>query len=238
MSVTVKCQKCGAENRLGQLFCRECGTKLDLSKLTPQDVSRQQDSIGFAGWLARIFRYAISLSLVAILGLLCWSAPVTGDASSADGAQIIRAKFTALRGAVLSRKDLQETFNEADLNAYLNAVLTGGTKSPGGLKMVLEEIRLDIHPSRTPVWMKASLGPLPVTYSTDVTVSRNAGGHFTFTAGIVRIGRLPVPGPIRTRVLRQMSSTFQNLQEESTLFSRLTNVEVGEGEIKVATISK
>jgi len=238
MSVTVECQKCGAENRLGQLFCRECGAKLDLSKLTPEGVSRKRNKLGFAGVVSRIIRLAITLVLVSILGLLIWSAPATGDASSPDGAQIIRGKLSALRGAVLARVDATESLAEADINAYLNSVLTGGAKSPGGLKMRLAELRLDIHPASTDVLLKATLGPMPITYLTDVVIKRDASGRFSFTPGQVRIGRLPVPGPIRKKVLGQMSATFQNLQEEYTLFNRLAKVEFAEGEIKVSSITK
>jgi zinc-ribbon domain len=238
MSVTVECQKCGSENRLGQLFCRECGAKLDLSKLTPEGVSRKRNAIGFSGVVARMVRIVISLALVTILGLLCWSAPATGDVSSADGAQIIRGKLSALRGAVLARVDARESLAEADINAYLNTVLTGGTKSPGRLTMRLAEIRLDIHPEYTDVLLKATLGPMPITYLADVVIKRDAGGRFSFTPGEVRIGRLPVPGPVRTKVLGQMASTFQNLQEEYTLFNRLAKVEFADGEVKVASITK
>jgi hypothetical protein len=238
MSVTVTCQKCGAENRLGQLFCRECGAKLDLSKLTPEGVARKSSAVGFAGMMSRLIRIVISLALVTILGMLCWSAPATGDAPSSNGANIIRGKISALRGAVLARVDARETLIESDINAYLNAVLTGGEKAPGGLKMRLEEIRLDIHPSQTAVLLKASLGPLPITYLTDVTINRDQNGRFSFTPGVVRIGHLSVPGPIRKKVITQMSYTFQNLQEEFTLLNRLAGVELSEGKVNVSSISK
>lgn len=38
MAITIKCTKCGNENPLGDLFCRQCGTELDMNTLDPGEV--------------------------------------------------------------------------------------------------------------------------------------------------------------------------------------------------------
>ena len=38
MAITIKCTKCGNENQLGDLFCRQCGNELDLNILDPGEV--------------------------------------------------------------------------------------------------------------------------------------------------------------------------------------------------------
>ncbi len=38
MAITIKCSKCGNENPLGDLFCRQCGNELDMNTLDPGEV--------------------------------------------------------------------------------------------------------------------------------------------------------------------------------------------------------
>jgi len=234
MSVTVHCQKCGTENRLGQLFCRECGAKLDLSNLQPSDTRRKR-AAGPIFTISRIIRLTIMLALLATLGLLCWPASPRGDAPSAQGAAIVAQKMTALRGAILRKNEVMDVFFEADINAHLTSQLVGRTSGGGKLNLELKEVRLDIKPVETFVWLKTTLGPLPLSYSTYVRSLRNETGLMEFTAGKVYVGRLPMPGPLRSRILNQMASIFQTLQEESALMARLADVQIVEGAINAAT---
>ncbi len=38
MAITIKCPKCGNENPLGDLFCRQCGNELDMNALDPGEI--------------------------------------------------------------------------------------------------------------------------------------------------------------------------------------------------------
>ncbi|HMO50976.1 MAG TPA: zinc ribbon domain-containing protein [Kiritimatiellia bacterium] len=232
MSV-ITCQKCGAENRLGQLFCSSCGVKLDLSKVSAGRGSTARGSGGGRG-LARAIRLVILLGLMATLGLLCWPAVPAGDAPSAEGARVVPAKMSALRGAIMRRNDVTETFSEADINAHLQATLVRPDPAAGGYRLVLRDVRLAVGPDRVEVWMKSALGPLPISYTADVDVRRE-DGRFIFAPGAVRIGRLPVPGPVRTRTLGQMTGIFQQLQEEWALLNRLPVVNPRDGLLEVST---
>ena len=43
----IKCQKCGFENQMGSIFCRECGEKLDMDAIDPnklqKDVNKEKN---------------------------------------------------------------------------------------------------------------------------------------------------------------------------------------------------
>lgn len=229
----VKCQKCGSDNRLGQLFCRECGAKLDLSKLTPQEVARNNRP-DRGSLIGRLIRLSVTLGLVAVLGLLCWPLDPTGDAPSANGMNEVDAKMTALRGAIMRNNEVKEVFAEADINSHLNARLTSAPGG-GGLKLVLREVRLDLRVGEVHVWMKSTLGPVVVTYSATSRFTRSPDGRYAFSATDVKIGRMPMPGPLRAKVVNQLSSLFLLLQEENMLLQRLPYVESVDGALRVST---
>lgn len=233
MAVMVKCQKCGADNRLGQLFCRECGSKLDLSKLTPQEVARNNRPEK-GPLLGRLVRFSFTLALLAILGLLCWPLDPAGDPPSANGMSEVDAKMSALRGAIMRKNEVKEIFPEADINGHLNSRLSNASKA-GGLKLVLREVRLDLRAGEAQVWTKSMLGPVTISYSATTRFTRAPDGRFTFAADDVKIGRLPMPGPLRAKVVNQLSSLFLLLQEENLLLQRLPFVESVDGALHVAT---
>ncbi len=235
MSVTIKCQKCGAENRLGQLFCRECGTKLDLSKLTPEEVARSNRP-GLGASVGRLIRLAIFLALLGVLGLLCWPVPPAGDAASAQGAAIVDGKMAALRGAILRRNEARETFAEADINAHLNSRLAS---APGGgaLNLVFKEVRLDLQPGVIQTWTKSTLGPLSISYTTVSKIHVGDGGRITLTAESAKLGHCPLPGPLKAKVVGQVSGMFLRLNDEYILLQRLPVVEIADGLLNVATSS-
>ncbi|HMO03963.1 MAG TPA: zinc ribbon domain-containing protein [Kiritimatiellia bacterium] len=234
MAVTVRCQKCGADNRLGQLFCHACGAKLDLSKLTPEQVARENRAINPAAVAARIVRLALFLGLLAVLGLLCWPAAPAGDPPSVNGSGIVKDQMSALRVAIMRKVEKRETFSEADLNAHLNAVIRNGGTG-GGMNLQLREVRIDLRDGAVEAWTRSSLGPLTITYSSLARVEEGAGGRKTFRATDARIGHLPLPGPLRDRVVGQLASMFQMLQEEQLLLQRLATVELVDGAVHTAT---
>jgi hypothetical protein len=218
---------------LGQLFCRECGKKLDLSKLKPPG---QERGAGLRLGAGRLLRLAVTLALLTVLGLLCWPATPAGDASSPGGAAMMQGRLTAIRGAALRNLDARDVFPEADLNAHLNAVMTGRESSGGALNLTLREVRLDLRAGGVEVWTASSLGPLTITYRTDVAVDREpGGGRFLLEPAGASIGRLPLPGPLQERVHRQLAGLFGALTEERALLSRLPEVTLAEGILSVST---
>lgn len=234
MAVTVRCQKCGADNRLGQLFCHACGAKLDLSKLTPEQVARENRTINPAAVVARILRLALFLGLLAVLGLLCWPTPPAGDPPSANGSGMVKDQMSALRVAIMRKVEKSETFAEADLNAHLNTMIRNAAPG-GGLSLQLQEVRIDLRDGAVEAWTRSSMGPLTITYSSLARTETGADGRTTFRAADARIGHLPLPGPLRGKVVDQLAAMFLMLQEEQLLLQRLAKVELVDGAVQAAT---
>lgn len=224
----IPCSECGLKNRLGLLFCSRCGAKLDLSKRRSGSASSGLSGAG------SIFRMVIALAFLIVLGLLCWPAAPDGDAPAAGGAQAILAKSRALRGAVTRGNEIVEQFDEAQINHYLSAKLASAEK-PEGLKLHLREIRAQITPGNAGVWMKSELFSLPITYAVPVRIARRPDGSHTFSPGTVRIGHLPLPGPLNTRALDQIAAVFARMNEEREFMNMFPEVELLDGIIEVST---
>lgn len=188
--------------------------------------------------VSRIIRLAVSLLLLFVLGMLCWGVPAPGDAPNPQGPQILQAKMSALRGAIMRNNDVEDTIWEADINGHLNGLVTRAGAGGGGVKLSLKALSVDLKKDAAKVWMKTSLGPVPLTYSTDVQISRAADGQMQFDAGAVRIGHLTIPGPLRARMINQFVSVFAGLREEITLLNRLGEVWVEDGVLRVNTVKR
>jgi hypothetical protein len=236
MSSTVTCGKCGAENRLGTLFCRQCGSRLDLSNLNASSMNAKPSG---GGRFSRYVRIAIFLLLLASLGLLCWPVAPAGDAPAPDGAATLANKVRALRGAMQRGNEVVEEITEAEINAQLRARLIKPEASADDekFKLVLRSVRLDVHPEGTQVWLGNSLGPLRITYVTTTQATRGADGRHAFSAGRVSIGHLPMPGPLRDRALKQMIAVFSVLNEELAVLNGVPGVEILDGAIQFSTLN-
>ena len=57
----MKCNECGHDNQLGAIFCRECGTKLDVEKMRPKVEVKVERNIG--GIVKNIVALVVLLSL-------------------------------------------------------------------------------------------------------------------------------------------------------------------------------
>jgi len=64
----LKCNECGHDNQLGAIFCRECGTKLDVEKMRPK--IEEKSNFSPAALIKKIISIVLLLILIIILGLM------------------------------------------------------------------------------------------------------------------------------------------------------------------------
>jgi ribosomal protein L40E len=62
----VKCPECGHENQLGAIFCRNCGTKLNIEELRPT-VKDKESGFKIGSFIRKLVALVILLALVGIL---------------------------------------------------------------------------------------------------------------------------------------------------------------------------
>ena len=136
------------------------------------------------------FSTCLSTVLVVLLGMLCWGTDAPGDAASPNGSKFITAKINALRGAFLRKNEVTDVMSETDINAYINSRVLNAAGGSGGLKITLEEVSIDLQQDKVFAWLSTKLGPVPLTYTAEVALSRGAGRRLEFKAGSVSIGHV------------------------------------------------
>jgi len=78
----IKCQKCGFENQLGAIFCRQCGGKLDLEELRPDVKDKKKQGCFKFG--CKIFVIMFLLSISALVFVLFFPMSYTEYAPMAE----------------------------------------------------------------------------------------------------------------------------------------------------------
>jgi hypothetical protein len=141
----------------------------------------------------------------------------------------------ALGSAITRGNEVGMEISEADINAHLTTRLVQ-PPSADKFKLQLNEVRLNLRPDVTGVWLKNKLGPLTITYTANVSISRDGEGRHNFAASNVKIGHLPMAGPLGDRATRQIAAVFMRLREELNLINRVPNINVTDGIIEFSTI--
>ena len=84
----IECQKCGFENQQGTLFCKNCGTKLDLDRIDEM-IRKRSSGVNIKNRFKSIFRLIAALIIILILYLIF---------------SIIYPSFTPLKVSTLSKE--------------------------------------------------------------------------------------------------------------------------------------
>ena len=118
-----RCTKCGAENPLGSVFCRQCGAKMDLRGLTSETVVQAQRPSLFA----RVAPMLVVVPLVLLLaaaGLALWpTMKPLGEAGTLVGARRVESRLRSFRVARPGMTvGADPAFVEKDINGYFQYI--------------------------------------------------------------------------------------------------------------------
>ena len=78
----IKCSKCGFENQMGAIFCRQCGEKINMDEITPESLQEKEDGQEkVKKGIKTTLKWVLRIVLLAIVGLLAaalipWKLPV------------------------------------------------------------------------------------------------------------------------------------------------------------------
>lgn len=240
MTAIITCKACGATNRLGVLFCSQCGAKLDLSEANVNRSMKKErrreksQSSGGLGVVVRILRWTVFVVVLAALIGLFIPAGQVGMVGDPVDAQRLDQKQELLRIAILDRRAQSVLVFEREINAYLAEGVRQAGAAGGGLTYRLDEVRVDLAEEGITVWFGGGLGPLPLTYTVRGTASAGAQG-WRFDPSSISIGRIPVPAVFRSRVEKQLAGVFSGMSEERQLLKRIVVWETQDDQAKVGT---
>lgn len=246
MAINVICNECGTKNRLGAIFCRECGAKLDM-EATDQQLREREGKFTFNDFKRyfRIFQQVLALGLLALAVLvligLFLPAPMQPAPNFPERERkMITGRFSRVmaesRGNVREYKKEHE-FSEQEVAMLANWLCgleesdpedVGYALSPQELSVRLlgtQYVRLVL---RSKAFKKVNI------YSTMIGrfVEREDGYRFVPVSG--KIGKVGMPGPLKRIVIDRFKPLFLEVEQLSMLSESLESVQVFEGQIVVS----
>ena len=252
--MNIKCTKCGAENRLGAIFCHSCGERLDMNAVEEQ-IGQEREKEKTKSVFKIIRRIISFLLLLAVLGLLAGLfIPVTMEYDTkVEGAVIRRAKAktNAVLNDMLSKSENDiEHFSSAELTAAANGVsglydkdISKGVNSQQGNKdeegsteteswksgwdLEPEIISVKILPDkRVRAILRLNLKEKVKLYN---TVYFDFSGEFSkesLKPSQTRFGWIPLPKPFNKFVHERFEAAFSGSKAMEKLNKRVKDIRV------------
>lgn len=203
----IVCPKCGSDNMIGAIFCRTCGEKLNLDELKPDAFDAPPEAMGAKiGRIAqRLILLVLGVGLVVLIVGMFWPAPIryVGDLEEADMAMAQR-KFQGLQNPV-PRMPSRFTFTSNEATAIVNQTL--GLPATGGGNRKPQLLSVEFLSSGTCALTLKSLlfGQIPMFTRVMTRPTVAAAGDVNLQILSVSIGKLPLPGGLRTFGLKQFA---------------------------------
>ncbi len=201
----IKCQKCGFENQMGSIFCRECGEKLDMDAIDPnklqKDVNKEKNIKRAKKRIKEAISTGVGLLLVAAFigtvfyngGLRKYEEPAANDAA-------VRQKFNnATNGTAVGKVK----YTYAEVNKMLKTMIVDPlSETKSFAKATAVEVAYDEAKNQPVVYLWVSIkDKVPVTYTIHGDVVYNVPPEnakdpqlepITLDVGRLDIGRLPI----------------------------------------------
>lgn len=224
----ITCPKCGAQSALGRVFCEGCGGRLDLAGFKPSmTVKRTGEARAVVKILVEVVIAAAFFGGIAVgLSMIPQTSPIGVEGSRGGASQVValtRAGDHLLRGQSVSKR-----ITEADLNGYF--------RDSAARTMRVDAVSVDIEGGVIRVRIVRRLARFDigswhiqprVSYQLTATPVENR-----LRFGMTRKGLMPLFGPFKSAVIRQVYRRMTSLQEWQICKS-ITNIQVQEDALDV-----
>ena len=210
----LSCQKCGHENPLGCVFCRQCGVKLDLNRLTSRQVEESQRESWFAANRAKLVLVPIALLILGVAMALWPNMQPIGESGTLVGGRRVERRLKTFMDLPRARRlGVDPAFKEADVNGYFRFIVL--KRTPG------RSFSVDIGASAVRARLIDSLFALRLggitlipKASFDVVCVPRGGELVVQSASI---GHLPAWGPLGNIAVDRIRSLLASNRELSGL---------------------
>ena len=236
----IKCPKCGADNLMNAIFCRNCGDKLDLSKLTAEqqfgDLGNGKKPQSKAAKKMQQIANSL-LTLVIVLLLVAVFLPgggITGNTMSEELTKTAKAMKKAAEA-----KDY--VIGEADLTNFLNANLgylvdptTGERVSAGNGDVTARNLSAQITPECVKVVMDCTLyGFIPLSVSANLTFNPvgNPGEITVQEVSGTKIGLIPLPIDACNMMIEKFKQDVDSCAAINDIKKNVSKVILGDGQV-------
>ncbi len=143
----IKCKDCGNENPFEAVFCRECGTELDLEYIPPKKINRKVKDVG------ALVKKFISVGILLVIMLLILGLTVSAGLKEfpvleGEDAEVASQRYEQML-AVITKKDNKKdkkdivktyTFSGPELTHLYKTKLLKGLTVTGGSSIIDEVV--------------------------------------------------------------------------------------------------
>lgn len=238
----IECAKCGHGNELTSVFCRDCGAKLDHSRLKADDVKKkakagakkERGGGGAGGKAIKALLTLVGLALIGLAVVLWWPVEPIGEVGDPAMAKEVEEKLVRLKDAIENKVEFKTVLAEGEINAYLAELVAdkGGLSNDGPS---LENVNFLVETSHVEVYVQIKVGPMPMAYIVR-GVPRVGSGPFTFEVKDAKIGMVPVPEGMQDKfVVAKVSKIFSELDDMRFILDRLYKLEPTQARIRLTT---
>ena len=198
----LKCGECGHDNQLGAIFCRSCGTKLDVETIRPK--MENKSAINLFGIIRRVVTGIIPLILVYIIGMMFYPENTSSSALAEDQQTKAKEKFKAMLGKMDGRYgENSYVFTPDEVTFLYNTEMTEKTTADAG-SYAIENMYFTID-SRNFIYimMQTKLaGKLPVTFALK---GRLADDSTQFSVMKTKMGHLGMPKFVNQKIIEKFT---------------------------------
>jgi hypothetical protein len=233
MARKVICTACGHENELSSMFCRKCGAKLDLKNVQAQSF-KKKERVGLPKTF-KVLRVVVILLIVAVAGLLFWPNKPHGALGDEAAGRDAQLKLERLHDAVRNQSRVKVVVTEGEVNAYLARLLAGDVRGEDQGNLPVDQISVLLEAGSVEVFVRARLGPVPLTYTVIGTPLAGGGQPFQFTPRYAYLGHLPMLGGGLNWAAGRVGRVFGDLKPEREVLDHLQSLEMVSGKARLQT---
>lgn len=198
----MKCGECGHDNQLGAIFCRSCGTKLDVETIRPK--MENKAAMNMFGIIRRVVTGIILLVLIYIIAAMFFPESPTSNVLAEDQKTKATEKFKAMLGKMDGRYgESTYVFTPDELTYLYNNEMTEKTTADAG-SYAIENMYFTID-SRNfiHIMMQSKLaGKVPVTFELK---GRLVEDSTQFTVLKAKMGHLGMPKMAQKKIIEKFT---------------------------------
>jgi hypothetical protein len=237
----MQCPQCGTRNRLGAIFCRSCGVKLEVDSVT-KDTFEQvtgivpKDKVDAKKRIRRIIFNSLRVVLLALLVYGVYLAVQIPEVKAPETTSKLATQFnetrTRLEGAVQQGRELTVTTTAGAINSHL-ADMMRETENKGKTFQLMDTwvVFEDSGDVNWVIDAKLLGRSLRFQYKGSLVVE---DGRVTFKPKgffAAQLGKLPYPTPLLKRTVSKLWNSIGGEEREEKILNAISDVKVSGDQI-------
>ena len=207
------CPECNTENRLGAIFCRSCGGKLQIDDVSRENFEEKtgvklKEGVKIGKLIRNVVILVVVLALAGAIFLMTRVPTFDKVETSEETLTEFKRKEAGIKW--FAERDYKYTLDitEAELNSHIADNIKSIEKGP----LEFKEITIDLlGGNRVQAWFSGKLKSFDIVYSVSGLVNLK-DSKLDFTIESTKIGNLPLPGFLSDKVFKDMLKVSEDDQ--------------------------